>query len=316
VVVAPQLRRGGVQKLADLRGKRLAVARMADANLPLVRRMLAVAEIGEADVTLIEADLAELPEILGAGRADAAIAIVVPSSQAAAELVPQIAKRLPGGMRFVPLTEAEAIANRIIGVETAELPAGVFGAGRPQEETATIAISYRTMARADMSDATAEQVAKSLYDMRTRLVRQAPAAFGMEQPDATTGARLPVHPGAEAYFEGETQTFMERYGEVLLTVVWGLSLLGSALTAALAWMSGQRKDQGGAMLADIGALTAQAREANAATLQPIEAQIDALVIELARLNARGELAENVMDSASLSLDHFRGVADAARSRPA
>jgi TRAP transporter TAXI family solute receptor len=316
VVMAPQLRRGGVQKLADLKGKRIAVARLTDPNLPLVRRILAVAEIGEGDATLIEVDFADLPETLAAGRADAAVAVVVPSAPSVAEMIPQIAKRLPNGLRFIALTEAEAVANRIIGVETAELPAGIFGAGRPPEEIATVAISYRTMARASMPEAVAEQVAKSLYDMRTRLSRQLPIAFGMEPPDAKSGARIPVHPGAAAHFDGETKTFMERYGESLLTGVWGLSLLGSALSGVFAWMSGRGRDQGGDLLGEIAALTAQARAANAASLQPIETRIDAIVKDLTHHNAGGAVAEGVMESAALALDHFRSVADAARGRAA
>jgi TRAP transporter TAXI family solute receptor len=314
VVIAPQLRRGGIRSFADLKGKRVAVGTLADSNMPLVRRMLAVGELGENDVTLIEAKMNDLPEVLGTGQADAAIAVVVPGAPGAAELVPQIAKRLPGGMRFIPLTEAEAMANRIIGVETAELPAGLFGAGRPQEEIATIAISYRIMARSAMPEGLAGEVAKSLYDMRARLSRVVPVAFSMEPADALTGARLPVHPGAAAHFDGETKTFMERYGDALLSGLWGISILGSAITAFLAWFAGRRVDHGGPMLAEIAALTAEARAATAAALPPIEARIDEIVGALARHHADGQLAEGVIDSASLALDHFRNVADTARLR--
>ncbi|MGL4239714.1 MAG: TAXI family TRAP transporter solute-binding subunit [Beijerinckiaceae bacterium] len=316
LVMAPQLRRGGIQKFSDLKGKRVAVARMTDPNLPLVRRMLAAADLADGDVTLVESELAELPELLASGKVDAAIAIVIAASPAVAELIPQIARRLPNGLKFVPLNEAEAIANRNIGVETAEIPAGTFGSGRPQEETATVAITYRTMARSTMPEATAEQVAKSMYDLRTRVARQLPAAFGAEAPDAKTGARIAVHPGAMAFFDGESKTFMERYGEILLTVLWGGSILGSALTGVLAWLSGRRREHGGPILARIAELTAEAREATAATLQPIEAQVDAIVVELARHNANGDIADGVVDSAALALDHFRSVAEVARGRAA
>jgi TRAP transporter TAXI family solute receptor len=316
VVMAPQLRRGGVQKLGDLKGKRIAVARLTDPNLPLVRRILAVADIGEGDATLIECELEELPELLGAGKVDAAIAVLVPAAPNVSELIPQIAKRLAGGLRFIPLAEAEAIANRIIGVETAELPPGIFGAGRPQEEVATVAISYRTMARASMTDDMAGRVAKSLYELRTRLSRQVPVAFTAEQPDAKTGARLPAHPGAIAYFDGEAVSFLERYGEVILTVLWGGSLVGSAVTGLFAWFASKRHDEGGLMIEEIAALTAKARAADASALQPIEARADQIVSELARMRADGRVGEAVLESAALSLDHFRSVADVARGKAA
>jgi TRAP-type uncharacterized transport system substrate-binding protein len=47
VVMAPQRARGGIRKFDDLKGKRIAVVKVTDPNLPLVRRMLTVADIGE-----------------------------------------------------------------------------------------------------------------------------------------------------------------------------------------------------------------------------------------------------------------------------
>jgi TRAP transporter TAXI family solute receptor len=316
VVIAPQLRRGGIQKLGDLKGKRIAVARLTDPNVPLVRKMLAVADIGENDATLIECELADLPELFGAGRIDAAIAIIVPGQRSAADVMPKIAARLPNGLRFVPLEEAEAIANRIIGVETAELAIGTFGAGRPKEEVATVAISYRTMARASMSDVLAGQVAKSLFDLRTRVSRKVPIAFTAEAPDASTGARIPVHPGAAAFFEGESKTLYERYGEVILTALWGLSILGSGLTALIAWAMRNRQRDGALLLDEIARLTTAARDGPVGDLHGIETRMDQIVTELTRAGSSGQASSGVIESASLALDHFRSVVESARNRPA
>jgi TRAP transporter TAXI family solute receptor len=314
VVMAPQLRRGGIQKIADLKGKRVAVARLTDPNIPLVRRLLAVAELAENEVALLESELADIPELLATGRADAAIAVVVPGGSTMAEGIAQIARRQPNGLRFLPLTAAEAMASRVIGVETAELPAGIFGTGRPQEEVQTVAITYRTMARSSMPNGVAEQVARSLYELRTRVARQAPVAFTSEPPDAKTGARLPVHPGATAYFDGEAQTFFERYGDLMLTVLWGGTLVATGISAFLAWAFRRSHDNSGKLLDEILALTGQARAAPAAALPEIEKRVDAIVGELARQRARGLITQNVSDSASLALDHFRSVVETVRGR--
>ena len=85
------------------------------------------------------------------------------------------------------------------------------------------------MARKSLSDDLAGRAAKTLYDLRTRLSRSTPQAFSAEPPDAKTGARIPTHPGATAYFDGETKSFYERYGEAILTGVWGLSIFGSGI---------------------------------------------------------------------------------------
>jgi TRAP transporter TAXI family solute receptor len=314
VAFAPRLRRGGIQTFADLKGKRIAVVRLTDPNLPLVRRLLAVAEIGDNDATLIEADLGEIGDLFAANRIDAAIAVTVPNSPQTADAIPLIARRLPNGIRILPIPAAEAMASRIIGVETQDLPAGIFGAGRPEEEVSTVAISYRTMARSTMPNDTAADIAKSLYDQRTRMARIAPVVFTAEPPDAKTGARIPAHPGAVAYFDGESRTFMERWGESLLMLLWGGTLIGSVVTGFFAWVFRKGHDEGGKLLDEVIALTAAARAATPSGLAPIESRIDEIVGELARKRAKGWTSDAVIESASLALDHFRSIADAARGR--
>jgi TRAP transporter TAXI family solute receptor len=312
VVMAPQRARGGIRKFDDLKGKRIAVVKVTDPNLPLVRRMLAVADIGEKDATLVEAELQDLPELLGTGKVDAAIAIVVPSAPNFTALVPEIAKRLPGGLRIVPMDEAQAIANRVNGVEIAEIPAGAFGAKRPVEEVATVAITYRTVARATMSEDLAGSVAKSLYDLRTRLNRTIPIAFTAEPPDGKAGARLPVHPGAMAYFDGESKTFYERYGEMVFTGLWGASILGSGLFAFVAWASRKRRGEGMGLIEEVVTLTSSARAASPDELQKIEVRGDAIVASIAQLRQDGDISDALIESAALALDHFRSVVEAVR----
>jgi TRAP transporter TAXI family solute receptor len=312
VVVAPQLRRGGIQTFADLKGKRIAVVRLTDPNLPVVRRMLAVAEMAEGDVTLVETDLGDLPELMGSGRVDAAIALVVPAAPLVAETMAALGRRLPNGYRILPMPAAEAMASRIIGLETAELPAGIFGAGRPQEEVPTVGITYRIMARTSMPNATAGDIAKSIYDLRARMARQTPIAFTSEAPDAKTGARIPTHPGAVAFFDGESSTFLERNGELLLTLLWGGTLIGSAIRALIAWAYRKNHDDGGKLLDEIIALTSDARTLPREALPRIEIRIDEIVGELARRRARGWTTKEVTSSAGLALDHFRSVVEARR----
>jgi hypothetical protein len=178
----------------------------------------------------------------------------------------------------------------------------------------TVAISYRTMARSTMPDAVAGAIAKSLYDLRTRLSRVAPVAFSAEPPDGKTGARLPAHPGAVAYFDGESKTFMERYGELLFMLLWAATLVGSIVTAFFAWATRRAHDDGGQLLDEVIALTAEARGATPARLAAIEQRVDEIVGDLARRRAKGWATENVQDAASLALDHFRGVVDTVRAR--
>ena len=55
--------------------------------------------------------------------------------------------------------------------------------------------------------------------MRQALIAENPAAARIEMPDTDKDAAIPVHPGAEAYVDGEEKTFMDRYSDLIW---WGI----------------------------------------------------------------------------------------------
>jgi hypothetical protein len=121
-----------------------------------------------------------------------------------------------------------------------------------------------------------------------------------------------VHPGAMAYFDGESKTFYERYGEMLFTGLWGASILGSGLFAFVAWASRKRRGEGSKLVDEIVTLTTAARSAAPEELRTIEVQGDAIVASLAQLRKEGDISEALIESAALALDHFRSVVEAVR----
>ncbi len=312
VIAVPNKRTGGIQKLSDLKGKRIAVARFTDPNIPLIRKLLSVVDISESEITLIDAEPEAATEILKANRADAIVIVAPRISPVMTKTIADINKAIPGGIRLLAIEEAQAAADRILGLETIEIPVAAFGNGLPKEELKSVAVSYRIMAQRTMSDDLAGRTAKTLYDQRTRLSRQVPIAFSAEPPDGKTGARIPVHPGAMAYFDGETKTFYERYGELIFTGLWGASILGSGLAGFIAWLGRKRHGEGSKLVDEITALTASARTASAADLIGIEARGDAIVAHLARLRQNNHVSDAMVESASLALDHFRSVVEGMR----
>jgi TRAP transporter TAXI family solute receptor len=318
VLLAPKFptsqRRLNIQKLSDLKGKKVAVVRMTDPNIPTVRKLLSVADIEDKDVTLFESDLADLPELMGSGRVDAAIALVVPSSPAVTSMIPKLAQRFPSGLNIVALDQAQAISDRIVGVEIVDIPAGALGTGRPAEEIESVAITYRAMARKSMSDDLAGRVAKSFYDLRSRLSRKSQAGFMPEAPDEKMAGRISVHPGASAFFEGETKTLFERYGEIGVTLLWGLSIVGSGLTALLHWAGQKRVRVGQTLVDEIIHMTSAVRSADKNELTRIELRGDAIVATLAKQRQSAFASEATNESARFALEHFRSVVSDARSR--
>jgi TRAP transporter TAXI family solute receptor len=316
VLLAPQ-KRGNITGLSDLKGKRIGVVRWTDPNVPLVRKVLEVADIKEADATVTQIEGLEAADLMAANKLDAIAIVAQLTAPILTEIVLKLNRKVPGGVKVIGIDEAQAIANRVVGVETFDIPAGALGTGRPEEEADTIAVSYITMARSDMSEDLAGRVAKTIMDLRSRVGRQLPQAFASEAPDGDSESRIPVHPGATAHFEGESKTLFDRYSEPVLTGFGVLSILGSALTGLFAWMQGKQQSAASRMLEELAELTTQARGAGSvAELDEIDAKGDALVAKLSQEAGESESAAALLQGTGVAMDQLRYVLDGARRRVA
>jgi TRAP transporter TAXI family solute receptor len=314
VLLVPQ-KRGNITALSDLKGKRIGVVRWTDPNVPLVRKVLEVADIREQDATVTQIEGLEAADLMAANKLDTIAIVAQLTAPILTEIVLKLNRKVPGGVKLIGIDEAQAIANRVVGVETFDIPAGALGTGRPEEEADTIAVSYITMARADMSEDLAGRIAKTIMDLRSRVGRQLPQAFSAEAPDGDSESRIPVHPGATAHFEGESKTLFDRYSEPVLTGFGVLSILGSALTGLFAWMQGKQQSEASRMLEEVAELTSQARGAETmAEIDEIDAKGDALVAKLSQEAGESESAAAMLQGTGVAMDQLRYVLEGARRR--
>src|SRR5205823_9178817 len=66
-----------------------------------------------------------------------------------------------------------------------------------------------------------------------------PVAYRIEAPPADKGAALPVHPGALAFLNDEEKSFFDQFADLFYIGAMCLSVLGTALAAALARLKRQ-----------------------------------------------------------------------------
>jgi TRAP transporter TAXI family solute receptor len=314
ILIVPT-RRGSATEFVELKGRRVGVVRWTDPNIPLLRKALAVAEIGENDVTITQVEGREAPDLLAQNKLDAVAIVAQLTAPILSEIMLQMGRKVPGGVKVLSIDEAQAIANRVTGTETDDIPAGALGAGRPAEESETIAVSYITMARTTMSEDLAGRVAKAIMDLKPRVARQMPQAFAATAPDAESGLGIPVHPGAAAHFEGESKTLFERYNEIVTAAFWGVSLVVSGLTAFIAWLRSKKKDAAAVALEAVTALTAEARGANGvAELDAIELKADALVAELSQEAQDSDMTPAALQGIALAMQQLRHAGEVSRRR--
>ena len=218
----------GISKVSGLWGRNVGVVREIAANRTLLETGLAHYEIPRDSVVIVTLGANEVEEALRTKRVDAVLAVGTVTGRTMTETVAAVSQAANMAPVFIPIDEADAIAQRSPKFESLEVVRGSFGGTppRPAATVETLGVSHRLVAKTSLDDNVVSEVTKVLFTARPTLAQEVALANKIEAPDTAKGSALPVHSGATAYYEGEVQTFFERYGDWFYLVIMVLSIGG------------------------------------------------------------------------------------------
>lgn len=315
VIVAPA--NSGLNRVADLVGKRIGVTRGQPANRSLAQAILQHYEINPSSVEFVLLQPGEGQNAFSTGQIDVLFAVAPLEAKGLADAIAAAAASGGGAPVFIPIREAPAIAQRLAALESLEILRGAFGGEPPRPSSAvpTLAVSHRFLARNDLTEAAVADIARSFYQLRTTVERSVPTARHIEAPDTERGLAMPTHPGAIAYLEGEQQTFMERYSDWLYVGAMLLSLAGSAGVAFWSHAAqGRRQEalQGLNRLLDL--LTHARSETDEEHLAAIEREADEILAETLANMGNANLNEAGLAAYRMAFDQIgRAVGERRRT---
>jgi TRAP transporter TAXI family solute receptor len=322
IIAAPQASK--IDDVGALEKKRIGLVIRHEADPRFLEAVLAHYGLKASDVTVIPLKEADIPAALAKKKIDAVAFVATATGSAAQELIRAIEKGTGGKMSVVSVGQAETLAERNPALTSMEIGEGALG-GRPKqpaEEVKTIGVSYRLMARANLSRITVSEATQYLFQMRSRLALATPAANQMKalDTDTATGAALPIHPGAIDYFAREQHTLMDRYGDFLWLALFSMGGVSSAVAWFFQQFARRRRELIDVLLDRLLKILSSAREATTvAQLNDLTAELDRLVslaVKYARnrtTNARSMSALILgIDSARAALvDRRRDILDEA-----
>ena len=282
-----------IDKIEDLVGRRIGIIGRTEANLNLLKIVLAQYGIGSDKVAVLstseeanpnapdKVSVVQLepynvtPAIRGA-KVDAILSVGPVSSLITAEAIAAVTRK-GEPPSFIEIKAAEAIAERNPVYESTEIKAGAFGGSppRPEESIDTIGINHYIVANRKLSEGTVAEFTRLLFTNRTALAGDLLAAAKLEAPDTDKDAAVPVHPGAVAYLGGDVKTFFDRYSDLLY---WGLmvfSFFGSALAGLASFNKADDRVRRLKALERLLEITRDARNAEtAAALDAMQSETD------------------------------------------
>jgi len=273
----------GIASVADLRGRKIGIVHNPQlsnaANLNLLETTLSQYEIPLSAVETIVLSVPQIEKALADKQIDAVLAFGMPGSANLNEAVAAVSRASGGKPSFIAVPEAEGIAQTSPNFESIEIVRGLFPGAVPQPVKSfhTLGVSTRLVARSTLNDTVVGDLTRILLAARPRLALRVPIASRIVAPETDKGAVLPVHPGAAAYLDDETETFFEKYSDAFYIGAMVLSVFGSALAALASRFSQMQKETGDAIRRLITLLRAAREAEQLSALDALQKEADDIV---------------------------------------
>jgi hypothetical protein len=165
-------------------------------------------------------------------------------------------------------------------------------------------VSFYLVANKKLNSDLIASFTKSLLAARRDLLAELPILAQVTAPDTDPGAYLPVHPGAAAFYNGTTQSFLDEWGNVIYLTPMVLGGLATVLAAAWKFLGVGQPQTSEAALDSLYALGRRIRKADRESeLSEIEEEIDG-ILTAQRARALGG-DEDAMDVTTLNVTAHR-----------
>ena len=315
VLVAPKT--GKVQKIADISAATVGVVREGPAAPGLLQPVLDFYGIGAGSMKTVPLRPGEIAAGLQQRRVDAIVMVGTPTSKFIADAIAEAARTARGGLQFLDLKEADAIAKRAPALASMEIDAGTFGGRppRPAESVTTIGYSIRVVTYPKKDNDAIAELARQMMTIRQSLNQVVPGADLIKTPDTDEVSALLVHPGVQAYTSGEQKSFLEKYSDYIYLGLFLASGLGSVAAGLFGQFGQQRQRDAMEHVARIkSALTAARGPLTAAELDALEAQVDDCVRAALKRVSEGDMNEAGIAAFQIALAEVRRRIEAARAK--
>jgi TRAP-type uncharacterized transport system substrate-binding protein len=263
-------------------------------NRPIVDALKQVYQFDRTKVRFHDVAVTEGAAALSSGQVQALLA-VVPVTERYLAKARQFFRG--GGAKgaapeLIGIESAGAVANVAQYYESYDIPKGTLRGAPPvpSDDLTSLRVSFFLVANKLVDADTITSLTQSLVDARRDLLSQYPILAQAAEPSTDTNAFIPIHPGAATYYNGNQQSFLDKYDDKLY---YASLLLGSLISIILAaWRFANSGGGSKSMLEPLYALGDEIRNARSeAELDETEKRIDDILkTEIAR-NASGDGAD-------------------------
>jgi TRAP transporter TAXI family solute receptor len=229
----------GVETVADVAGKRVALMPKGSGGNAVFARLMAHYGLDEGDYAISHLPPSEAMAALRAGEVDVMARVIALGNGPMRDLL-----RDPG-LRLVPLDQAEAIQMFAPALRRIEIPRGALNGWPPvpPQSIEALGVDAILVAGAQVPEADVRRLTELMFGARNLLVEldEQTAFLGAGESPEVFG--LALHPGARAYFEADKPQFLVEYTDQIALGLTIAALAASAIWQAKSWIEQRQKNR-------------------------------------------------------------------------
>lgn len=132
-------------------------------------------------------------------------------------------------LRLIPIDQAAAMKLRRPALSAAIIPKGTYSGHPPipAKDLPTVAAQRLLLAREEVPASIVRQLTEILFVRRRDMTVLTPLAGSISRPDQNTGTLLPLHVGAQAFYDREKPSIFEEKAEYFAFLISLALVLGS-----------------------------------------------------------------------------------------
>ena len=173
-----------IEKIGDLRGKRVGIAPLPLHNRVFAAEVLLHWGLKEKDYTFVFLEPGDLLKLAKGGKLDALFSTSALGNRPTRRANDLLRSVWGAQLLLIPFEDVAALAGKIRGVEEGELVKGYFGGNpaKPEEDLETIALTNRLVASEKVTIPVAVTLTKVLLSLRDKKQLETPELISLTAP--------------------------------------------------------------------------------------------------------------------------------------
>lgn len=200
----------GIETLSDLRGKTMGLPSKSSGQYKSFFFLASHYGISENDLKVINMSSKAASWALSRGAVDAVFRVRAPGNSGLESMIKK------GGVKLLPIHQSDALRLEEPAIRRGEIPAGSYQGFPPVPETdlPTPVVQRLLVSSKNVGSELIERVTRLIYENRRELSDYSPLAGFLASASDLTSSALPLHEGAQTYFDRDAPSFLQENVDV------------------------------------------------------------------------------------------------------